>query len=231
MSGFDPNLSILPPHQRAIWSELAVLPPHFVLYGGTAIALRLGHRRSVDFGFMSDRAFAPETIISEVPFLGEAERLQSQENTLTVSVTRGAPVILSFFGGISFGRVGSPRSRPGQWRLDSIAPGPRSPQARGRPATGGGQGLPRPPCPSSFRHLPGRRPRRGTRPLRSAVQPRHHIEGARLFRRRRPALDPSGRHGLSGRDGRQDWIHPPSRPGVPIVDPGRIDADRLNLPA
>ncbi|WP_373321508.1 nucleotidyl transferase AbiEii/AbiGii toxin family protein [Rivihabitans pingtungensis] len=27
----------------------------FVLYGGTAIALRLGHRESVDFDFFSDR--------------------------------------------------------------------------------------------------------------------------------------------------------------------------------
>jgi hypothetical protein len=108
MSTFDPNLSTLPPHQRALWPELSVVPPHFVLYGGTAIALRLGHRQSVDFDFMSHRSFTPETIVKEVPFLGEAVRLQSQESTLTVSVTRGAPVKLSFFGGISFGRVGSP---------------------------------------------------------------------------------------------------------------------------
>lgn len=40
MSTFDPNLSILPPHQRALWSELSAVPPHFVLYGGTAIAPR-----------------------------------------------------------------------------------------------------------------------------------------------------------------------------------------------
>jgi hypothetical protein len=108
VSAFDPDLSILPPHQQAIWRELGAVPRHFVLYGGTAIALRLGHRRSVDFDFMTHRSFAPETVVKEVPFLAEAERLQSQQNTLTVSVTRGAPVLLSFFGGISFGRVGSP---------------------------------------------------------------------------------------------------------------------------
>jgi hypothetical protein len=108
VSTFDPNLSMLPPHRRALWPELSVVPPHFVLYGDTAIALRLGHRQSADFDFMSPRSFTPETIVKEAPFLGDAVRLQSQEDTLTVSVTRGAPVKLSFFGGISFGRVGSP---------------------------------------------------------------------------------------------------------------------------
>lgn len=108
MSTFDPNLSILPPHQRELWPELSAVPPHFVLYGDTAIALRLGHRQSADFDFMSPRSFTPETIVKEVPFLGAADRLQSQENTLTISVTRGAPVKLSLFGGISSGRVGSP---------------------------------------------------------------------------------------------------------------------------
>ena len=112
MSAFPPDLSILPPHQRAIWLALGAVPPRFVLYGGTAIALRLGHRRSVDFDFMSHRPFTPEALVGEIPFLGEAERLQSQANTLTVSVTRGAPVVLSFFGGISFGRVGSPDRAP-----------------------------------------------------------------------------------------------------------------------
>ena len=112
MSGFDPNLTMLPPHQRTVWPELRAVPPHFVLYGGTAIALRLGHRRSVDFDFMSPRPFTPETLVREIPFLQEAERLQSHQNTLTVSVTRGAPVVLSFSGGITFGRVGSPDRVP-----------------------------------------------------------------------------------------------------------------------
>jgi hypothetical protein len=108
VSGFEPDLSILSPHQRALWPELKALPSHFVLYGGTGIALRLRHRQSVDFDFMSARPFTPEALEQQVPFLGGAERLQSKTNTLTVSVKRGAPVVLSFFGGIAFGRVGSP---------------------------------------------------------------------------------------------------------------------------
>jgi len=41
---FSPKLNILPASQRAIWKELKATPKHFVLYGGTALALRLGHR-------------------------------------------------------------------------------------------------------------------------------------------------------------------------------------------
>lgn len=48
---FSPQLGILPPPQRRLWPELSAVPPSFVLYGGTAIALYLGHRPSVDFGF------------------------------------------------------------------------------------------------------------------------------------------------------------------------------------
>ena len=52
-SDFTPRLDILPPPQRRLWDELAAIPPEFVLYGGTAIALHLGHRQSVDFDFLA----------------------------------------------------------------------------------------------------------------------------------------------------------------------------------
>ena len=45
---------VLPPAQRAFWDEdVPTLPRDWVLYGGTAIALHLGHRRSLDFDFFS----------------------------------------------------------------------------------------------------------------------------------------------------------------------------------
>jgi hypothetical protein len=47
------QLSILPEPQRALWPILEQVPKRFVLYGGTAIALRLGHRESVDFYFLT----------------------------------------------------------------------------------------------------------------------------------------------------------------------------------
>ena len=49
---FEPKTKILPEAQREIWPLLAPAPGlSFVLYGGTAVALHLGHRISVDFDF------------------------------------------------------------------------------------------------------------------------------------------------------------------------------------
>lgn len=48
-----PHWSILPKARRTLWARFASLPEHFVLYGGTALALQLGHRNSVDFDFFS----------------------------------------------------------------------------------------------------------------------------------------------------------------------------------
>ncbi len=53
MHTFNPRLDILPAPQRRLWTELHEVPRNFVLYGGTAIALRLGHRQSIDFDFFS----------------------------------------------------------------------------------------------------------------------------------------------------------------------------------
>lgn len=44
---------ILPKSQQALWPQLKEVPNEYVLYGGTAIALRYGHRNSVDFDFFS----------------------------------------------------------------------------------------------------------------------------------------------------------------------------------
>ncbi len=52
MSGaeFRPRLDIMPAGQRRLWPDLSRrCRAVFVLYGGTGLALRLGHRQSVDF--------------------------------------------------------------------------------------------------------------------------------------------------------------------------------------
>jgi hypothetical protein len=41
----------------------------FVLYGGTAIALRLGHRPSIDFDFFTDRTVNKGELYKAFPFL------------------------------------------------------------------------------------------------------------------------------------------------------------------
>ena len=60
-------------------------------YGGTALALRIGHRSSVDFDFFSDVAFDPEALARTLPFLAGAERVQVAAHTLTCRVERGGP--------------------------------------------------------------------------------------------------------------------------------------------
>lgn len=51
----EPRLDILPEAQKEIWLYLADVPKNFVLYGGTAVALRYGHRASVDFDFFTSK--------------------------------------------------------------------------------------------------------------------------------------------------------------------------------
>jgi len=91
-------LDILPPSQRRLWDELMDVPEAFTLYGGTAIALQLGHRESVDFDFFAFKTFQTGEVFTNVPFLQGAEIIQQADNTLTCLVDRGGPVQVSFFG-------------------------------------------------------------------------------------------------------------------------------------
>lgn len=102
---FSPRLDVLPPAQKAIWRELSVTPAQFTLYGGTAIALRLGHRFSVDFDFFSLVPFIPDRLAGSIPYLSGGTVLQSEANTLTMSVDRDGPVKLAFYGGLNMGQV------------------------------------------------------------------------------------------------------------------------------
>ena len=108
-----PKLEILPRPQRRLWTELQDTPKEFVLYGGTGLALRLGHRTSEDFDFFSSRPFLPDALRKEVGYLRGAEMRQFEENTLTAIVDRDGPVKLSFFGNLDLNRVQDPEVMPG----------------------------------------------------------------------------------------------------------------------
>lgn len=108
VSDFDPILRILPAPERALWAELNATPVQFTLYGGTALALRLGHRSSVGFDFFSNEHLDPELLAREVAYLHGAERVQVAPDTLTCRVDRGGDVLVSFFGGLDLGRVAEP---------------------------------------------------------------------------------------------------------------------------
>ena len=105
---FRPKLDILPAAQRLIWDDLNQIPRSFVLYGGTAIALRLGHRQSVDFDFFSNERFDPSNLLGDLGSLRESRVDQRGDNTLLVVVDRSGPVRLSFFGDVGMNRVQDP---------------------------------------------------------------------------------------------------------------------------
>lgn len=72
---------ILPEAQQELWPLLKEVPDHFVLYGGTAVALRYGHRESVDFDFFSTK---------RTPFMSNA--ISALENLSFVKkFNQGAP--------------------------------------------------------------------------------------------------------------------------------------------
>lgn len=112
-ASFKPHLEILPAGQRELWPKLTPAAGlGFALYGGTAVALRLGHRASVDFDFFSDSPLDPEAIRRAFGWFAAARVLQESPNTLTLLVPYGDPehtgVKVSFFGMDGFCRVGEP---------------------------------------------------------------------------------------------------------------------------
>lgn len=94
---FSPHTDILPAPQLTLWEELSQVPSDFVLWGGTAVALHLGHRESVDFDFFSNIVTPPDSLLRNLPFLNDAIILQREPGTLTVQVQRDGPVKISFF--------------------------------------------------------------------------------------------------------------------------------------
>jgi hypothetical protein len=120
---FDPRVDILPRAQREVWDRLApAAAMGFVLYGGTAIALQLGHRQSVDFDFFRSEALDKDALRAAIPLLSKASVQQDAPNTLVVSASApSGPVKLPFFGGIRFGRVNDPKlSRDGVMFVASL---------------------------------------------------------------------------------------------------------------
>jgi len=106
------HLEILPPSQRRLWDELSDVPKQFTLYGGTAIALHLGHRNSVDFDFFGSEKFNCHKLYSTIPFLKGSEITQQAPDTLGCLVDRGGLVQVSFFGVPEIKPIRSPMIAP-----------------------------------------------------------------------------------------------------------------------
>ena len=117
---FEPRLDILPESQRRLWPELEAVPSDFVLYGGTALALQLGHRVSEDFDFFSSSGFDPDRLRSRLAFFRDLDPSSSdawvhyKRDNLEAFVNRGGLVKVAFFGGLdTLNRVQDPRRAAG----------------------------------------------------------------------------------------------------------------------
>jgi len=68
------------------------IPKDWILYGDTALGLRMGHRGSPDFELKSAKDFEPELLQDSIPFLRDATVLESARNHLKVAVGGPTPV-------------------------------------------------------------------------------------------------------------------------------------------
>lgn len=120
---FDPHIDILPVPQREMWPHLSPASNlSFVLYGGTAVALHLGHRTSIDFDFFKAEPLEKGEIEASFPFVRNARTIQEDKNTLVLNVPMpSGSVKLSFFGGLALGRINDPlRTRDGVLLVASL---------------------------------------------------------------------------------------------------------------
>ncbi len=112
----DLHISALPPEQQGIWNAFSDADlSGFMLYGGTALALRYGHRLSVDFDFFGAPAVTSRAIERRIPWLKNhtVDVLQDETNTYTVQVScpgmvTGNSVKLAFFGEMGFPTLDAP---------------------------------------------------------------------------------------------------------------------------
>jgi predicted nucleotidyltransferase component of viral defense system len=107
---FEAKTAILPKAQQEIWPLLAPAAGlSYVLYGGTAVALHLGHRSSVDFDFFRFAPLDKTELEKSFQFMKGAQTLQEGVNTLVVTASMpSGPVKVSFFGGVAIGRINEP---------------------------------------------------------------------------------------------------------------------------
>ena len=117
---FEARLDILPESQWRFWPELDAVPSDFVLYGGTGLALQLGHRVSEDFDFFRPLVLNPDRLQSGLPFFRDLDPanpdtwVHYKRDNLEAFVNRGGRVKVAFFGGLdTLQRIQDPQRAAG----------------------------------------------------------------------------------------------------------------------
>lgn len=96
------HFDILPKAQKDIYPHLkAIKDLDFTLFGGTALALQLGHRESIDFDFFTDKDITRlYPTLLHLNNINVAEIMQQIDNSLSFKTTNN--VKFSFYGNIEF---------------------------------------------------------------------------------------------------------------------------------
>jgi hypothetical protein len=118
---FEARTNIFTRPQEELWNQLGdQLPEHWVLYGDTALGTRMG-RPSPDFEFKSARHFNPEYLLDRVPFLRDAQVLESRWSHLKVAVGGPTPVEITFDGGQTIAQIHPPERASNGLAVASLA--------------------------------------------------------------------------------------------------------------
>src|SRR5205085_3572499 len=106
----EPRMDVLPAAQRELWPSLRPTRElGYVLYGGTAVAMHLGHRASMDFDFFRTEPLDKGEVYKSLPGLAAARVIQDEPDTFAVRMgVAPGTVKISFFGRIGFGRIQDP---------------------------------------------------------------------------------------------------------------------------
>lgn len=89
---------ILDKERKNILPILESLKNDFYLGGGTALALQIGHRDSIDFDFFSEKPFDTQKLFEQLEMIfndHSIEKTQDEKNTLSIIVDGG--IKISFF--------------------------------------------------------------------------------------------------------------------------------------
>lgn len=92
------HLEVLDDKRKQLLPLLSQLKEEFYLAGGTALALQLGHRKSVDFDFFKNGSFQTSELFSRLQkifSMHSIKKTQEEDDTLTIFIND--EVKISFF--------------------------------------------------------------------------------------------------------------------------------------
>jgi len=87
------HYEVLDEKGKALLPSLGNFKKDFYLAGGTALALQIGHRVSVDFDFFTEKDFDTQELYERVQkVFGEVARTQESQNTLAIIAQDGVRI-------------------------------------------------------------------------------------------------------------------------------------------